>query len=135
MRKFHSDPKLAAFAKQWDAATQAAGGFKNLPNHVGDSKKLAPQFVKSAGSRAQKGVKNATPKFIELAHRIVNHAMESSAEEKKESPAVVKSEGAKGEVAERQASGKFPSALAGATKGSSATAARMAHLRSMRGKK
>jgi hypothetical protein len=80
--------------------------------------KVATKFVKKQG-------KKIPPKVAELAQRMVNHAMESAAEEKAESPAVVKAEGAKGEVAEKLASGK----------GNPSTAARMAHLRSMRGKK
>ena len=32
-RKFHSDPKLKKYAAEWDAATQAAGGFYKLPQY------------------------------------------------------------------------------------------------------
>jgi hypothetical protein len=38
-RKFHADPALRKYAAEWDYATQQAGGFKNLPERVGQKKK------------------------------------------------------------------------------------------------
>jgi len=33
-RRFHSDPKLQQYAAEYDAATEAAGGFSKLPERV-----------------------------------------------------------------------------------------------------
>jgi len=49
-RKFHADPKLRKYAAEFDAATEAAGGFKSLPERAANARHKRKKARRRASS-------------------------------------------------------------------------------------